>query len=99
MGIVLCLQKHILSSAMQKSKTLPAKHCGPCREVSVLAGALAAGSAAESDDSDTQVADRLTPWINLWTNGPWSDLCTSHSSHVSSFVPCVGLYMEGKLFN
>lgn len=63
----------------------------------MLAGALAAGSAAESDDGDTQAADRLTLCISLWTNGPWSDLCTSRSSHVSSFVQCVGLYMEAKL--
>lgn len=91
---MLCLQKHILSSAIQQSKTLAAKHCGPCREVSVLAGALASGGAAESDDGDTQAADRLTLCISLWTNGSWSHHCTSHSNHSSSFVPCVSLYME-----
>lgn len=58
------------------------------------AGAPAAGSAAESDDSDTQVADRLTLCVSLCTNGSWSDHCTSHLSHVSAFVYCVGLYRE-----
>lgn len=72
----------------------PTKHCGPCKEVSVSAGAPAAGSAAESDDSDTQVADRLTLCVSLCTNGSWSDHCTSHLSHVSAFVYCVGLYRE-----
>lgn len=52
-----------------------AKHCSPCKEVPIWARALATGSAAESDHSDTEVADRLTPHINLWTKGSWSDRC------------------------
>jgi len=76
-----------------------AKHCSPCKEVSVLARALAAGSAAESEGSDKEVADRLTLHINLWTNDSWSDHCASHLSHIPYFVQCVGLYMEMKFFN
>lgn len=75
-----------------------AKHCSPGKEISVLARALAAGSAAESDDSDTEVADRLTLLINLRTNGSRSDRCASHLSHVAYFLRCVGLYGEMKVF-
>lgn len=76
-----------------------AKRCGPCKEVSTLAGALAAGSAAGSDDSDTEAADRLTPCISLWTSGSWSDHCASRSSHAPSLVPWVGLDVEVKSFS
>lgn len=66
-----------------------AKSCNPCTEVSILARAPASGTAAENDGTDTEVADRLTMNINLWTHGSWSDHCVRHLSCVLFFCsPC-----------
>lgn len=94
MRMMLCLQKRILSSATQQQNI-----AALAKKVSILARALAAGSAAESDDSDTEVGDRLTLHINLWTNSSWSDHRANCLSHVLYFIQCVGLYLEMRLFN
>lgn len=71
-----------------------AKSCSSCIEVSILASAPASGTAAENDGTDTEVADRLTMNINLWTRGSRSDHCVRHLSCVLFFVHCVTLYVE-----
>lgn len=94
MRMMCCLQKRILCSATQQQNV-----AALAKKVSILERALAAGSAAESDDSDTEVGDRLTLHINLWTNSSRSNHRASCLSHVLYFVQCVGLYLEIRLFN
>lgn len=72
-----------------------AKSCSPCTEVSILARAPASGTVAENDGTDTEVADRLTMNINLWTHGSWSDHCVHHLSCVLSFCSLCNL-IRGK---
>lgn len=69
---MLCLQKCILSSTVQQQNI-----AALAKKEQELSRALAAGSAAESDDRDTQVADRVTLHINLWAKDSWSDCCAS----------------------